>query len=222
MNNTIIELKNIVKIYKRGTEDVHAIDDINIQIAKGEFIAIVGESGSGKTTLLNIMGCIDNPTSGKITINNQDVTFAKQNILTKVRRHAIGFVFQQFYLIPTLTTCENVQVPGLFAGNKEREKKAKELLDAVGLSRRINHLPSQISGGEMQRVAIARALINSPDILLADEPTGNLDSKNAKIIYNTFLELNKKGLTIIVVTHSMELAKIAHKIIMLEDGKIKV
>lgn len=222
MNNAnIIELKDVSKFYKRGSESIAAIDNINISIKCGEYSAIVGASGSGKTTLLNIIGCVDNPTKGIIKIKNQDVSSAKQKRLTEIRRDTIGFVFQQFFLIPTLTACENVQVPGLFANNHTRIKKSKELLDMVGLSGRINHLPSQMSGGEMQRVAIARALINSPEILLADEPTGNLDSHNAGIIFDTFTKLNKNGLTIIVVTHSKELAETSNKVIHIKDGKIK-
>lgn len=223
MNNLmVIELKDVLKLYKRGTEDVRAVNGISMSVEKGCFLAIVGPSGSGKSTLLNIIGCVDNCTSGMVKIEGQDVTFANQSIFTKIRRHTIGFIFQQFFLIPTLTALENVQIPGLFANNQEREKKAKELLNLVGLSRRIYHLPSQLSGGEMQRVAIARALINSPEILLADEPTGNLDSLNANAIFNIFKELNKnKGLTVVVVTHNLELTGDSERIVFLEDGKIK-
>lgn len=217
----MIELKDVTKLYRRGTEEIHASEKINLNIHKGEFLSIVGPSGSGKTTLLNIIGCVDHPTSGKVVINGQDVTNANENELTKIRRKTIGFVFQQFFLIPTLTALENVEIPGLFANNKQRVKKAEELLDLVGLGKRKYHLPSQLSGGEMQRVAIARALINSPLILLADEPTGNLDSKNAEEIFNLFSNLNKNGLTIIIVTHNMELAKMTGKVIPLHDGKIE-
>lgn len=216
-----VELKDVTKYYERGKEIVRAIDGITLSVKKGDFLAIVGPSGSGKTTLLNIIGCVDNPTSGTVKINGQDVTKEKENRLAKIRRETIGFVFQQFFLIPTLTAEENVQIPGLFARNKNRVERAKELLSLVGLEKRRDHLPAQLSGGEMQRVAIARALINSPSILLADEPTGNLDSKNAEMIFKIFEELNKNGLTIIVATHNMELAKICQRIILLEDGKIK-
>lgn len=220
MSNTIIEIKNLTKRYQRGSEEIHALDTINLTIERGEFISITGASGSGKTTLMNIIGCIDNPTKGAINIENTDVSKMPQKELTKIRRDTLGFVFQQFYLIPTLTASENVQLPGLFADNGQREQKAKELLELVGLGERIDHLPSQMSGGEMQRVAIARALINSPKILLADEPTGNLDSKNAEIIFDTFKRLNKNGLTIVVVTHSTELAQTAQKMIFMKDGKV--
>jgi len=220
MNNKIIELKEITKIYKRGIEEIYALDKVNLDVIKVEFLSIVGPSGSGKTTLLNIIGCVDHTTSGKVIINGFDVSKAKENELTKIRRKTIGFVFQQFYLIPTLTALENVEIPGLFAYNRERTEKASELLDLVGLGKRKYHFPSQLSGGEMQRVAIARALINSPQILLADEPTGNLDSKSAQEIFSLFSKLNKNGLTIIVVTHNTELAKMTDKIILLHDGKI--
>lgn len=219
-NNNIIEISDLTKRYKRGSENIYALDDISLTIKSGEFIAITGASGSGKTTLMNIIGCIDNPTEGGIKIENTDVSNMSQNELTTVRRDTLGFVFQQFYLIPTLTASENVQLPGLFADNVQREKRAEELLQLVGLGDRTDHLPSQMSGGEMQRVAIARALINSPKILLADEPTGNLDSKNAEIIFDTFKKLNQDGLTIIVVTHSNELAQSAKRMVSIKDGKI--
>ena len=218
--NNIIELSNLTKRYKRGSEDINALDGISLNIESGEFLSITGASGSGKTTLMNIIGCIDNPTNGSVKVENTDVSNMSQNDLTIVRRDTLGFVFQQFYLIPTLTASENVQVPGLFANNEQREKRAEDLLNIVGLGDRIDHLPSQMSGGEMQRVAIARALINSPKILLADEPTGNLDSKNAGIIFDTFKKLNEDGLTIIVVTHSQELAQIAKRMVTIKDGKI--
>jgi putative ABC transport system ATP-binding protein len=220
-NQTIIELKDVTKLYKRGEEEVHAVDGLNLSVNKGDFLSVVGPSGSGKTTLLNIIGCVDNPTDGTVKINGQDVSRAQESRLAQVRRDTIGFVFQQFFLIPTLTAEENVQIPGLFAKNINRVERARELLNLVGLEKRKNHRPAHLSGGEMQRVAIARALINSPSILLADEPTGNLDSKNAEMIFRTFERLNKDGLTVIVVTHNMEMAKICRRVILLEDGKIK-
>lgn len=220
MTNSIIELKNVSKIYRRGSENICAVNAVDLSINRGDFVSIVGASGSGKTTLMNLIGCIDNPSSGVVMIKNKDVSAMSQKSLTTIRRDTLGFVFQQFYLIPTLTASENVQIPGLFAKNSERVKRADELLDLVGLSERINHRPSEMSGGEMQRTAMARALINSPEILLADEPTGNLDSQNAEIIFDTFKKLNKNGLTIIVVTHSKELAQNADRIISIKDGKI--
>lgn len=221
-NQIIVELEDVSKIYKVGSENVYALDRINLSIDKGEFLSIVGPSGSGKTTMLNIIGCMDVPSSGKIFIEGKDLSNANEKTRTSFRRKTIGFVFQQFFLIPTLTVLENVQLPSLFYGKKYNiEIRAKELLDLVGLNKRYNHLPSQLSGGEMQRVAIARALINSPSILLADEPTGNLDTKNAAIIMDIFQQLNRDGLTIIMVTHNLELAKKTNRCIKLEDGKIK-
>jgi putative ABC transport system ATP-binding protein len=221
MNEKIIELKDVTKFYRRGEEEIHAADGLCLSVEKGDFLSIVGPSGSGKTTLLNIIGCVDNPTRGTVKINGEDVTRYSEQKLAKIRGDTIGFVFQQFFLIPTLTAEENVQIPGLFAKNSKRVERARELLNLVGLGKRKNHRPAHLSGGEMQRVAIARALINYPQILLADEPTGNLDSKNAEAIFRTFAELNKNGLTVIVVTHNAELAKICRRIILLEDGKIR-
>lgn len=224
MNDTyspVLELKEIVKIYQRGREEIHALDGITLRVNQGDFLSIVGPSGSGKTTLLNIAGCIDRPSQGSVTVCGRPVSSIKESALTKIRRETIGFVFQQFFLIPTLTALENVQVPGLFAKNTQRQRRAEELLELVGLGHRKNHLPSQLSGGEMQRVAIARGLINAPSILVADEPTGNLDSKNAYAIFEIIKKLNSDGLTVIVVTHNMELAKQANQILRIEDGIIK-
>ena len=221
MNSSVVELRNVSKVYRRGAEEIRAVNGVDLTLNRNEFVAIVGASGSGKTTLLNIIGCIDNPSEGSVIINRKDVSTMGPQQLTEVRRDTIGFVFQQFFLIPTLTACENVQVPGLFASNKKRKERAETLLDMVGLSNRINHLPSQMSGGEMQRVAIARALINSPEILLADEPTGNLDSRNAETIFDTFRRLNQNGLTIAVVTHSMDLDDATRRIVSIKDGRIK-
>jgi len=221
MNSSVVELRNVSKLYRRGAEEIRAVNGVDLTLNRNEFVAIVGASGSGKTTLLNIIGCIDNPSEGSVIINSKDVTTMGPQQLTEVRRDTIGFVFQQFFLIPTLTAGENVQVPGLFSSNEKRGERAEELLDMVGLSNRINHLPSQMSGGEMQRVAIARALINSPEILLADEPTGNLDSRNAETIFDTFRRLNQQGLTIAVVTHSMDLADATRRIVSIKDGRVK-
>lgn len=218
----MIELNEVVKVYERGTEKVHGVDGINLSIERGEFLSIVGPSGSGKTTLLNLIGCVDRPTSGSIRLDGVETERLKEKELTKIRATTIGFVFQQFFLLPTLTASENMELPAFFSRKKGAGiiTKAKELLSLVGLKDREDHLPSQLSGGEMQRVAIARALINDPKILLADEPTGNLDSKNADTIMNIFERLNKDGLTIILVTHNMELAKRARRCIQLKDGKI--
>lgn len=218
--NKIIELNKVVKLYQRGTEKVRAVDGISISVDEGEFLSIVGPSGSGKTTLLNLIGCVDKPTSGSIRLANTDITVLKEKEFTKIRATTVGFVFQQFFLLPTLTALENVELPVLFSRKGSRNNIAKELLNLVGLENRENHLPSQLSGGEMQRVAIARALVNDPKILLADEPTGNLDSQNACIIIDIFKRLNQRGLTIILVTHNIEFASVAKRILYLKDGKI--
>lgn len=219
-NQSIIQLENISKEYQRGSEVVHAVRDISLSITKGEYVAIVGHSGSGKTTLLNMIGCLDRPSSGRVVVNGNDLTGATEKKLTEMRKSTIGFVFQQFFLIPTLTVLQNVQLPTLFS-RKVPEKKAEELLHIVGLEKRLSHLPGQLSGGEMQRVAIARSLINSPGILLADEPTGNLDSKNAETIMSLFDTLHAQGITIVVVTHNAELSNRCERRLHIEDGTIK-
>ena len=216
----LITLNKASKIYRRGREQVHALDGIDLTIHQGEFVAVVGPSGSGKSTLLNIVGAMDQADAGKVTIADQDVTTLNEKGLTHLRADTIGFVFQQFFLQPTLTARENVLLPTLFTRQKHLEARADELLARVGLAERANHLPDELSGGEMQRVAIARALINQPGILLADEPTGNLDSRNAEAIYCLLDELHDEGLTIIVVTHSEELAMRAERRIHLLDGRI--
>lgn len=216
----VITLNKVNKTYRRGREQVHALDGIDLTIQQGEFVAVVGPSGSGKSTLLNIVGAMDQANTGKVTIANQDVTALNEKGLTHLRADTIGFVFQQFFLQPTLTARENVLLPTLFTRQKHLESRADELLARVGLAERANHLPDELSGGEMQRVAIARALINQPKILLADEPTGNLDSRNAEAIYGLLDELHDEGLTIIVVTHSEELAMRAERRIHLLDGCI--
>lgn len=227
MNNylemSIIELTNITKIYQRGAEKVYALNNINLEIKKGDFIVVVGPSGSGKSTLLHLIGCVDRPTIGTIKIDNLEVFKLKEREISQLRNEKIGFVFQQFFLIPTLTALENVMLPALFNSKNNRNKvieSAKRLLTLVGLNNRFYHFPLQLSGGEMQRVAIARALINEPQILLADEPTGNLDSNNAKIIIDIFKKLNENGLTVIMATHNTELAREFRNIINLKEGVI--
>ena len=225
MTNTLIKAENIVKEYHRGSEKVFALNEVSIEIAEKEFVAFVGPSGSGKTTLVNILGCLDNPTSGTLRIGQQKVFGENINLseekLTCVRRAYFGYIFQSFYLVPTLTVYENTVLPFTFYKNPGAKNEAAEILDMLGLKARMNHLPSELSGGEMQRVAIARALINNPQVLLADEPTGNLDSKRSKEIGELLRELNKtKNLTIIMVTHNNELAAMSNKIITLADGKI--
>lgn len=217
--NNVIELKGVTKHYRRGSETVTAVNNVSLAVTPGEFVAIVGPSGSGKTTLMNLIGCVDQPDTGTLTLDNQEINRLNDRALTAIRARKIGFVFQQFFLLPTLTALENVQLPALFLHNGVQKAQANELLAKVGLRDRANHLPGQLSGGEMQRVAIARALINGPKILLADEPTGNLDSHNADAILAIFRELNASGLTILMVTHNPELARQARRIITLRDGK---
>lgn len=221
--NNIVKLENVVKLYRRGAETINALKAINLEIAEGEFVSMVGPSGSGKSTLLHLIGCVDKPTEGNVVIAGRETSNLKEKELARIRNTTIGFVFQQFFLVPTLTALENVLLPALFNRNgksENRTHRAKELLELVGLVERAHHLPSQLSGGEMQRVAIARALINEPKILLADEPTGNLDSQNAEIIFNIFQKLHQKGLTIAVVTHNVELAEKSQRVLRLKDGKL--
>ena len=218
----IIKLNNVIKLYLRGNEKVHALDGISLSIEEGELVAVVGPSGSGKTTFLNMIGCVDKPTSGSVHLNGHETTDFKDKELTHIRSKTIGFIFQQFFLLPTLTALENIQLPALFIANRKEKikERSREVLELVGLANRSNHLPSQLSGGEMQRVAIARALVNDPKILLADEPTGNLDSHNAQIMLELLRKLNRQGITVIIVTHNLELAKSAQRILSLKDGKI--
>lgn len=214
----LIELKNVWKEYENGK--VKALQGINLKIEKGESVAILGPSGSGKSTLMHIMGCLDSPTKGKVYLKGKDVSKLNSNQLAKIRSKTIGFVFQFFYLVPFFTALENVMLPMIFTGKSNR-KRAEELLKMVGLEKRIKHYPNQLSGGERQRIAIARALANNPEIILADEPTGNLDSKAGKEVIDILLSLNKKhGKTVIMVTHDKALAKKMKRIIYIKDGKI--
>lgn len=220
--NEIIELKGVTKIYKMDKVLVPALRGINLKIRKGEFVSIMGPSGSGKTTLMNLIGCLDRPTEGEIYILNKNVAKLGDDELAKLRREKIGFVFQQFNLIPRLTALENVELPMWFAGlsKKKRRERAIELLKLVGLEKRINHKPAELSGGERQRVSIARALANNPEIILADEPTGNLDTKTGKEIMEILKDLNKQGKTIVLVTHDETFAKEAERIIKIRDGRL--
>jgi len=220
MTEDVILAKDLTKIYHRGSEDIHALKDVSFAIGKGEFAAIVGPSGSGKTTLLNLLGCLDTPTRGSLKLSGTEVNCLKEKDLVKLRRENIGFVFQQFYLLPTLTVRENIELPLLFSKKNGYKSQIDEVIELVGLKARAEHLPGQLSGGEMQRVAIGRALSNEPKIILADEPTGNLDSATSLKIFKLFQNLHKKGLTLIIVTHNLELAKSAHKVIQLRDGEI--
>jgi len=216
----MIELKDVVKVYQRGAEKVYALKNINLRIERGEFIAIVGPSGSGKTTLLHILGCLDKPTSGTVKFNGIEINRMSEADLLKIRRSKIGLVFQHFYLIPNLNVWENVTLPLLFSRKKTEREKIYSLLESVGLKEKIYHPVNKLSGGEMQRVAIARALINEPELLLADEPTGNLDTENSERIFELFKLLNVKGITVVIVTHNNDLARRVDRVITLRDGKI--
>jgi putative ABC transport system ATP-binding protein len=221
----MLEAKSLTKIYKRGAEEILAVDDVSLLIQKGEFVSFIGPSGSGKTTLINILGCLDNATSGSLAINGRDIFSAghclSESDLTRIRRVVFGYIFQKFYLVPTLNVMENVLLPFAFFQKAEAQADPMEILRFLGLDKRINHRPSELSGGEMQRVAIARALINKPEILLADEPTGNLDTKRSEEIGEVLKTLNEKeGLTVLLVTHNPALARIAQRTITLRDGKI--
>ena len=220
MKEEVILAKGLTKIYHRGSEEIHALKEVSFAIKKGEFAAIVGPSGSGKTTLLNLLGCLDAPTRGSLRLNGIEINGLKERDLVKLRRENIVFVFQQFFLLPTLTVRENIELPLLFSRKNGYKSQIDEIIELVGLEARAEHLPGQLSGGEMQRVAIGRALINEPKIILADEPTGNLDSATSLRIFELFRNLNRQGLTLIVVTHNMELAKIAHNVVQLRDGEI--
>lgn len=217
---SILEAKDLTKIYRRGSEEIYALKDVDFSIEEGEYVSIIGPSGSGKTALLNVLGGLDAPTSGILRLNGTVTTGMKEKDLVKLRRENIGFVFQQFYLIPTLTARENIELPLLFSKKIGNKQRISDVLEMVGLSDRGDHLPGQLSGGEMQRVAIGRALINDPKILLADEPTGNLDSATSKKVFDLFSELNSRGLTLVIVTHNLDLAKLAQKLYTLRDGQI--
>lgn len=210
----------LTKLYRRGTEEVRALDGASFEIAQGEFAAVVGPSGAGKTTLLNLLGCLDVPTSGTLRIGGQETGRLSEQALTRLRREQVGFVFQHFGLIPTLTVRENVALPALFS-RRRAEARVDELLERVGLLHRRDHRPHQLSGGEMQRAAIARAMVNAPRILLADEPTGNLDTATGETILALFRELQADGLTLVVVTHNPTLAALAGRILTLRDGKLQ-
>lgn len=220
---SIIEISNIAKTYKIGTEVIHALRDVSLKIYKNEYVALMGPSGSGKSTLMNILGCLDSPSNGEYILNGISVAKMLDNELAEVRNKEIGFVFQSFNLLPRLSSLDNVTLPLVYAGyNKsERIKRGTEVLTEVGLENRMMHKPNELSGGQRQRVAIARALVNHPAIMLADEPTGNLDSKTSVEIMGLFEEIHKQGNTIIVVTHEEDIAQHAHRIVRLKDGIIE-
>lgn len=222
MGTPIIQIKNLMKTYKLGGETVHALNNVSIEIEKGEFLAIIGPSGSGKSTLMNMIGCLDRPQSGTYLLDGKDIGKMNDNQLAVIRNQKIGFIFQNFNLLTKLTALENVELPLLYAGvpAKERKRRALESLSKVGLNERAHHLPSQLSGGQQQRVAIARALAGNPSILLADEPTGALDSKTSKEILNLMKELNELGHTIILITHDLAIAQQASRMVSIQDGQL--
>ncbi|AZV56732.1 ABC transporter ATP-binding protein [Clostridium sp. AWRP] len=218
----IIKLENLVKIYDTGAVKLKALKEINLEIQKTEYVAIMGASGSGKSTLMNVLGCLDKLTDGKYYLDGVDISSLDDNSLADIRNKKIGFVFQAFNLLPKLTAIANVELPMMYAGvsKKEREKKAKWALDRVGLSHRLHHKPNEMSGGQKQRVAIARSLVNDPSIILADEPTGNLDSVSSEEIMEIFQQLNDEGVTIVMVTHEPDIAMHTKRTIVFKDGTI--
>jgi putative ABC transport system ATP-binding protein len=221
--NSIIELDNIQKSYFMGKMELKVLKDISLEISKNEYVALMGPSGSGKSTLMNLLGCLDSPTGGRYILNGKDVSKMPDDDLAEVRNKEIGFVFQQFNLLPRLTAAENVALPLIYNGTskKLRTEISLEMLNRVGLNDRSHHKPNELSGGQNQRVAIARALVNNPSIILADEPTGNLDSKTSVEIMNIFGKIQADGNTVILVTHEEDIAKFAHRIIRLKDGLIE-
>lgn len=218
----ILELKQVFKDYYRGKEPVPVLKDINLQVEEGEYLAIMGPSGSGKTTLMNLIGCLDVPTSGEYLLDGKEVSNLSDNALAELRNHYIGFVFQSFYLLPKMTALDNVALPLLYAGvpQKERRERAKAALEAVGLGERLKFLPSQLSGGQCQRVAIARAMVTNPKLLLADEPTGALDTAAGNQIMDIFRQLSNAGMTIIMITHEPSIAACANKVYHILDGQL--
>lgn len=223
MSHPIINIKGITRDFPLGNEIVYVLKGIDLLINKGEYVALMGPSGSGKSTLMNILGCLDTPTSGSYILNGKDVSKMEDDELAEIRNKEIGFVFQTFNLMPRTTALDNVALPMIYAGhNKEsRDKRATTVLTQVGLADRMDHKPNQLSGGQRQRVAVARALVNHPSIILADEPTGNLDSKTSVEIMNLFDEIHANGNTVILVTHEEDIARHAHRIIRLKDGMIE-
>jgi putative ABC transport system ATP-binding protein len=219
----IIEIKHIKKEYVMGDQIISALKDVSLSIEKNEYVALMGPSGSGKSTLMNILGCLDSPSSGSYRLNNTEVSSMTDDQLAHVRNKEIGFVFQTFNLLPRLTSLENVALPLVYAGwsSKQRHDRAAEVMEMVGLKERMGHKPNELSGGQRQRVAIARALVNNPSIILADEPTGNLDTKTSYDIMNIFAEINSKGNTVILVTHEEDIARHARRVMRLRDGLIE-
>jgi len=218
--NSIIKLEGIDKAYKTGDEDTVALSGVDLEIASGEFVAIMGPSGSGKSSLMHILGLLDKPTAGRYYLDNEDVSTLSVNRQAEIRNQKIGFVFQQFNLLPRTSVLDNVLLPTIYGGRTDPEKTARTLIEKVNLSDRINNRSNQLSGGQIQRVAIARALIMDPAIVLADEPTGNLDTKRSREIMELFQEINREGATVVVITHEPDIARYARRVIKLQDGKV--
>ena len=222
MSEYVIEIDGLTKIYQTGKTDFKALNNVTIKIRKGDFVAIMGPSGSGKSTLMNIIGCLDRPTAGTVIIDKENISIVSDNELAEIRGRKIGFIFQKFNLMPTMSALKNVVLPMVFLGESKanREHRASELLAKVGLSNWATHRPSELSGGQQQRVAIARALCNNPEIILADEPTGNLDTKTGEQIMELLVALNKEGKTILLVTHAIALKRFANRVITMLDGEV--
>lgn len=224
-NGTVVRLKDVQKTYRTGDVDVHAVRGVSLSIQRGEFVALMGASGSGKSTLMNILGCLDRPTSGQYILDQSDVSGLDRDQLAEIRNRKLGFVFQGFNLLPRTSARENVELPLLYGHNRltnrQLQERADQVLTAVGLKGREDHHPSQLSGGQQQRVAIARALINEPEVILADEPTGNLDSRTSVEIMDIFQELNNRGITIIMVTHEADIASFARRNVFMRDGVVR-
>jgi putative ABC transport system ATP-binding protein len=217
----MLELENITKVYKAGQTEVPALRGISCRIESGEMVSIIGPSGSGKSTLMNIIGCLDKPTSGQYRLDETEVSELNDNQLAEIRNKKIGFVFQSFHLLPRTTALANVELPLIYSGASNRRQRALQVLESVGLAHRVTHRPSELAGGEQQRVAIARALVTNPSLILADEPTGNLDTRTSQEIMLIFKQLNKQGMTIVLVTHEPDIAAYTQRTIKLRDGQIE-